>query len=1263
MVYRCSSNGDYNAVVASCGEYSVGTSVSLTEGFCVDANNVNTTYASANTNAPLMEDEWIHCTIVYEPVANATTPTLFSKVYLNGVLSAAINSDVKISTGSPEKWKGIYLGARYYWVAEGGEVVEHIDKFSDVEFKTVRLYDRALTQQEVAKNYIADDYYMHRDEMGYYDSARNLKLRNASAFDNNGNFKVSDSKLPRVYVWFDSVDIKNRFVQITESTVRNDELLEEIACNIRYESAPGSVNEIVRFDTRQWNLAGTGKSQINRPFIKVQGTTSLTYNHKNYDISFGTWADSNKEVLFSPKWGTPGKQWLPENTFTLKADLIDSSHSNNVGTAKAITAISEEAGLRNAIPPMIQGNNLNNRDIKFAIDGFPCLLYVYDQNDYFNVDQPGTPTLYGVYMFDLGRTSYNNMGMQNLQVNEMDVAQGAIGCVATDYELKLNETDKTQLYHRENTLVYEGSANSTEGGSINFQTTDASVIAREWEQQYPIGDVPGAIDTFQKAFVNVYNWDLGGRDEFLSGLVWHKQACITYLICGYVFGMVDNLGKNMQVKTWDGKQWFPMFYDLDTVLGLDNTGGIYYGSNVDLDKYGENQDAHQLIARTETEDATYELSYGSGLGKDKGLYNTKGSKLWNAVRDLSMWYGNPVTSGSGFDPESFRYMYNHLRTDKKLLTYDKLYEFYSSIMDEIGITFYNIDAETKYLDFYTRNDENSGVEVTGYNNIRMMHGTRELLTKRWLRDRLIYLDSLFEVYVGTPHGNVTLQTRNTWGSGSYTVGVKTKCPVFVRQTQDSNDVNASKIALSDRFYVTNYTLNQQNVTNRQFTYNNADLITDLRGINSTQLMDMQISTAASLLNLNISNSTSLNKLTLDGLNSLRYLDCSYCPFAGSEASTSLNLSKSLSLQEVNISYSGITSMSLPVGGTLKKINASNTKLSGIEVVAQTMLEELDLSNCNDLSYFRLTKCDSLKKVTITNSALTEIEITHCPSLEEIILTGNTRLSQVSFVGCENIKIIDLSDCTLSTFATYTGDEDIDKTTSLDLSGCPNLEDLRLTNCSAQVIRLSANCSSLKNIAADNSKWVQTIIVSGELMHFCTWSDGSDIYPAIDLERQKSLELITFQSNARVQAITNLTYAGKGNQAFRYCSALRRITGHITLDNSSNYMFANMSNVFRLNGNYGNRPSYETAATLTLPLKISIAEGTTKLNYTFDYNKGISLYDICYVCALIPSTVTECISTFHMTSSQSQEYAAESLPSDLLKGATGLTNTTAMFQSA
>ena len=36
------------------------------------------------------------------------------------------------------------------------------------------------------------------------------------------------------------------------------------------------------------------------------------------------------------------------------------------------------------------------------------------------------------------------------------------------------------------------------------------------------------------------------------------------------------------LTTWDGKIWYPQFYDLDTCMGLDNTGYLIIDSDAEM---------------------------------------------------------------------------------------------------------------------------------------------------------------------------------------------------------------------------------------------------------------------------------------------------------------------------------------------------------------------------------------------------------------------------------------------------------------------------------------------------------------------------------------------------------------------------------------------------------------------------------------------------------------------------------------------------------
>lgn len=50
------------------------------------------------------------------------------------------------------------------------------------------------------------------------------------------------------------------------------------------------------------------------------------------------------------------------------------------------------------------------------------------------------------------------------------------------------------------------------------------------------------------------------------------DACINYICFANASFAVDNVAKNMLMATYDGKVWYPILYDLDTLWGIDWTG-------------------------------------------------------------------------------------------------------------------------------------------------------------------------------------------------------------------------------------------------------------------------------------------------------------------------------------------------------------------------------------------------------------------------------------------------------------------------------------------------------------------------------------------------------------------------------------------------------------------------------------------------------------------------------------------------------------------
>lgn len=90
--------------------------------------------------------------------------------------------------------------------------------------------------------------------------------------------------------------------------------------------------------------------------IKVQGTSSLSYDKKNYTLKF--YSDEAHEDKLNMDVG-----WGPRNKYCVKANWIDRTHARNVVSARLAGQMQDRYGLLQDAP--------NNG----AVDGFPVEIY------------------------------------------------------------------------------------------------------------------------------------------------------------------------------------------------------------------------------------------------------------------------------------------------------------------------------------------------------------------------------------------------------------------------------------------------------------------------------------------------------------------------------------------------------------------------------------------------------------------------------------------------------------------------------------------------------------------------------------------------------------------------------------------------------------------------------------------------------------------------------------------------------------------------
>ena len=150
-----------------------------------------------------------------------------------------------------------------------------------------------------------------------------------------------------------------------------------------------------------------------RFIIEIQGSSTKRFSSKNYTLSL-KWSDeSNKSTvpIFSPNFDpNDPSTFLPEQQFTLKADIVDSGHSNNTCMGSFINRVTQKfSDSTNTNDDREQYKNF----VRNCLEGFPFLLFVGLTTSEGGIDT--TKYYYfGIYNFNLGRESFFNLGYSDV---------------------------------------------------------------------------------------------------------------------------------------------------------------------------------------------------------------------------------------------------------------------------------------------------------------------------------------------------------------------------------------------------------------------------------------------------------------------------------------------------------------------------------------------------------------------------------------------------------------------------------------------------------------------------------------------------------------------------------------------------------------------------------------------------------------------------------------------------------------------------------
>lgn len=538
-----------------------------------------------------------------------------------------------------------------------------------------------------------------------------------------------------------------------------------------------------------------------------------------------------------------------------------------------------------------------------------------------------------------------------------------------------------------------------------------------------------------------------------------------------------------------------MLYDADSCLGLTNEGQLTNGPQIDL---------------------------------DRGSFMTVESRLWSRLIDKENGFWTNIIG-----------RYAELR--QTWFTLDKLLEYHNdNFIDQIGQRFYNQDARLKY----------TAEKHQSY--LYLVNGTRREYTKRWLRERLIYLDSVFEYSTSFAKKGTIRTNVNDY----LTLKIKMKSPRYIKvKWTDSLPYNKYYVG-SDKLYEFRSPVP---ITN---TGNNLDMlgvdgIVEIESFTHLKPSYIQLDGMVNITKCIAQNSSLLTEVSIGQNKMLQYIDFKGCENLGKnelgESTGNLNVIHCANLKYLDISNTSFASVavvdinantpdpSMAKGsGSIEYFNASNTDITDITIWNQTYLTEIQMSGCEDLATINVGNCERLHTMNLPNTRIATFTIVDCPSLTYIDISNTAKLHSLRLDGCPNLKTLLMQRINSKNI------------TELDLTTCPKLKKLDIsTSGFIEYITFAPGFNTLDTLLVGNTPLKS--IRYGKADHFPN---------AINLQ-PLNLSSINFSNCPNIKSITNINYEGPGYQLFYNCTSLVSISGRVKAWGDSYCIFGYCSSLTTL----------------------------------------------------------------------------------------------------
>ena len=782
---------------------------------------------------------------------------------------------------------GILCGAKQYastdsLLQEEPTNIKITSESADVEVRNMRVYNRALGDDEELSNYMVDR--PTSDEMV-------VLFEKNQVMDDEG----TDVDIDKLRAMGKSV---MRIVGDVNLVNQTNNKKFEVPVDIYFYSAYGKEYDFIIYQCG----------------LRIQGTSSTTYPRKNYRIYFsrstkyGTKLYVNGVEVADFKYSfKPGAR--PIDIFCLKADFSDSSSTHNTGAVRIVNDIWKRCGW--LTPPQMAYKG--NYDVRIGVDGFPIDLF-YDNNGTgenvylgkynFNNEKSGSGIIYG---FE-GIEGFNDEATLKGERNK---------CICLEF---LNNSETLCLFGTSNMDTFDDALEFRFKADDTWATAhedDKAAVKRLWEWIYSCKGNP-------TKFLNEYAEYFGNDSPF----AW-------YLITDY-FMAVDNRAKNMMLVTWDGKIWYFIPYDMDTVFGERNDSVLKYDYTITWETVDESIGSYAFA------------------GHD--------SVLWELVRGC---------------PDKLREVADKLRSTMSLEYVLKV--FNEEMMGNWCERIYNKDGIYKYIKPLTEGVTTADGTTSYYDYLYALQGSRYAHRTYTIQNRFALLDSQyvcgtyrkdsFAAYFGYKFGSdnrkirITASERYFFGYG-YTSGTPHESAVLAEDM-------GSQVEL---------TLDTDLIVNDpQYIYGASRIMgLDLTDVSHAILQTLNLNNCSALRTLDVScgqTQTTLNALLVNGCRNLRTLNMTGLK---SGSFTGIDLSNNTKLETLKAGKTALTGVNFAQGAPLTSVTLPATlqtlelrylgKLTtgGLTLEGTSNINRLVVDNCPGVDWQTLhARCGNVKYLRVT----------------------------------------------------------------------------------------------------------------------------------------------------------------------------------------------------------------------------------------------------------------------------------------------------------